>query len=104
MKGMQRALYAFLLVFTFLLVQAGLLAHAVSHVAPISHAGDEGLPADAPCELCVGYAQLSGSAPLPENLLLPVCLARHEAPQQLVSVLVTRHAFHSRARAPPVFF
>jgi len=100
---MQRVIHTFLLVLAFLLAQGGMVVHAISHVAPASHAGDDGAPQDSACELCVGYAQLSGSAPLPENLLLPVCLARHGAPQQLVSVLVTRHAFHSRARAPPVF-
>ncbi len=100
---MQRAIRALLLVFAFLFAQGDMVAHAISHVAPVSHAGDEGAPQDSACELCVGYANLSGSAPLPENVLLPVCLTRHEPTQRLVSVLVTRHAFHSRARAPPVF-
>jgi hypothetical protein len=78
-------------------------AHAVSHLAPVSHAGDKGLPHDPACELCVGYAQLSGSAPLPAQPLLQDCPARHEAPQELVSVFVTRTSFQSRARAPPAF-
>jgi hypothetical protein len=98
---MRRALHAFLLAFVFLLAQAGLSAHAASHVAVLHHADDQGLPSDAPCDLCVGYAQLAGGAPLPDAPGLPACLARYEQPEHCTALSVSRFAPHSRARAPP---
>jgi hypothetical protein len=103
MIDVRRSLHAFLLVLAFLFAQGGMAAHAVSHLAPVTQDGDEGLAHDPACELCVGYAQLSGSAPLPVQLVLQGCLARHEAPQNHVFAFVTHTAFHSRARAPPFF-
>jgi len=101
---MRRTLHSFLLIFAFLFAQGGLTAHAVSHLAPVTHAGgDDGLPHEQACELCVGFAHLSGSAPLPESLPQPVILARHERPLHSVAPALTRYEFHSRARAPPVF-
>jgi hypothetical protein len=100
---MRRIMHAVLFVLAFLFAQGGMVAHAISHVAPTSHAGDKGVAQDAACDLCVGYAHLSGSAPLPANALLPVSLARQDVPSQHAPVLVTLHAFHSHARAPPAF-
>lgn len=98
---MRRALHAFLLVFAFLFAQAGWAAHTASHVAVASH-GD-GLPADAPCDLCVGYAQLASGAPLPDAPSLPACVARYEVPAAYTALTVSPSGFHSRARAPPAF-
>lgn len=100
---MRRILHIFVLLVTFLFAQGGVVAHAASHLAPVSHAGDEGAPADAACELCVGYAQLGGGAPPSVSPLLPDCAARHETPAVAATVFITRSAFHSRARAPPIF-
>lgn len=80
-----------------------MLAHAASHWAPVSHAGDDGVPADAVCELCVGYAQLGGGAPPSVMQALPVCQAKHEAPSAYSLLFVSTAVIHSRARAPPVF-
>ena len=99
---MRRALHAFLLIFAFLFAQAGLAAHAASHVAA-GNPGEQGLPADAACELCVGYAQLAGGAPLPDAPALPVCAARQPAPDVFAALPVSSPGFSSRARAPPVF-
>lgn len=99
---MRRALHAFLLIFAFLFAQAGLAAHAASHVA-VENPGEQGLPADVACEFCVGYAQLAGGAPLPSTPALPVCTATHPAPDSFMALLVSSASFHSRARAPPVF-
>lgn len=103
MGSMQRAAYAFFLVFAFLFVQGGAVAHAVSHVAPVSHAGGEGMPSDTACELCVGYAQLSSGALLSVPPAVPVCAASHEVPVAFTTVSFSRFAFHSSARAPPAF-
>jgi hypothetical protein len=100
---MNRALHAFLLVFAFLFAQAGWAAHTASHVVAQNHSGDQGLPSDAPCELCVGYAQLAGGAPMPDAPSLPVCNARHEAPDSVTTLFVSRTVYRSRARAPPAF-
>jgi len=100
---MSRALHAFLLVFTFLFAQAGWAAHSASHVMVENHGGDRGLPADAPCELCVGYAQIASGAPLPEAQGLPVCNARHETPDSVTALPVARTSPRPRARAPPTF-
>lgn len=99
---MNRLLHAFLLIFAFLFAQAGLAAHAASHVA-VENRGEQGLPADSGCKLCVGYAQLAGSAPLPGAPALPVCIASHQAPDSFTALFVSSASFHSRARAPPVF-
>lgn len=99
---MKRILHAFLLVFALLFVQASAVAHAASHVAA-ENRSEQGLPADAGCELCVGYAQLAGGAPLPDASALPVCIARHQAPDFCAALFVSPASFHSRARAPPVF-
>lgn len=98
---MRRALHAFLLAFVFLFAQAGLSAHAASHVAIQQQADDQGLPSDTPCDLCVGYAQLAGGAPLPDAPGLPACHAQHEKPESFSKLLVSRFAPRSRARAPP---
>lgn len=100
---MQRAFHAFLLAFALLFAQGGMAAHAISHMAHASHAGDEGVPQDSASDLCVGYAQLSGSAPLQVQALQPECLARHEAPQIHFSAFVSRTVSQSRARDPPAF-
>ncbi len=100
---MNRALHAFLLVFAFLFAQAGWAAHGASHVVAEKHSGDKSLPADAPCELCMGYAQFAGAAPMPDTPALPACLARHEAPDSLTALIVSRATPHQRARAPPAF-
>jgi len=100
---MRRTLHTLLLIFAFLFAQAGMVAHAASHLVPVSHAGDQGVPTHVACELCVGYAQLGGSAPPAVLPVLPVCVARHEVPAVFATVFVTRSSFHSRARAPPVF-
>jgi hypothetical protein len=104
MPAMQRAFHAFLLAFALLFAQGGVFTHAISHLAPVTHAeDDDGLPHEPVCELCVGFAHLSGSAPLPESLPQPVILARHERPLHSAAPVITRNEFHSRARAPPVF-
>lgn len=100
---MRRTLHAFLLVLAFLFAQDGMLAHAASHGVSVGHAGDEGVPSDAVCELCVGYAQLGGSAPPSVMQALPVCLAGHETPDAYSLLFVSRAVVHSRARAPPLF-
>jgi hypothetical protein len=92
----KRGLHAFLLILGLLFVQLGAVAHAASHVS------DKGLPSDTACELCVGYAQMAGSAPLPAQPVLPVCEARYQTPEAVVQFFYTRTIFHSRARAPPV--
>jgi hypothetical protein len=89
-------LHAFLLVLALLFAQGAMVAHAASHV------GDKGLPSDGACELCVSYAQIGGSAPLPVQPSLPVCGAHYQRPETVVQVLFTQTIFHSRARAPPV--
>lgn len=99
---MHRALHAFLLIFAFLFAQAGLAAHAASHVAA-GNLDEQGLPAEAACELCVGYAQVAGAAPLPDAPALPVCAARQAAPDRFAALPVSSASFHTRARAPPVF-
>jgi hypothetical protein len=98
-----RILHAFLLVFALLFAQSGAVVHAAVHVAAASHGSDQGLPSDTACELCVGYAQLAGSAPLPVQPGLPECAARHAIPEAAAAVFFTRTVFHSRARAPPFF-
>lgn len=100
---MRRILHIFLLIFALLFAQLGMVAHAASHVAPVSHAGHEGVPSDAACELCVGYAQLGGNVPPSVVLVLPACIAGHVLPAVVVSGFVSCRGFHSRARAPPVF-
>lgn len=100
---MRRILHILVLLVAFLFAQGGALAHAASHLAPVSHAGDEGAPADSACDLCVGYAQFGGGA-LPSVLpVLPDCYARHEIPAVFTTVFITRHIFHTRSRAPPIF-
>ncbi len=100
---MSRALHALLLVFALLFAQAGWAAHSASHVVAEKHDSDRGLPADSPCELCVGYAQLAGGAPLPDAPSLPVCSARHETPASFMALQVSPGHYHSLARAPPFF-
>lgn len=100
---MNRALHAFLLVFAFLFAQAGLAAHAAGHAAVGSHGSEQSLPADAPCELCVGYAQVASGAPSPDAPALPVCVARYAAPDSVTALFVSSAPYRSRARAPPVF-
>lgn len=100
---MRCTLHAFILIFALVFAQGGMLAHAVSHWEPISHAGDEGAPSDGACELCVGYAQLGGGAPPSVMQVLPVYLASHETPSTYSLLFVSRTVVHSRARAPPVF-
>ncbi len=100
---MNRALHAFLLVFAFLFAQAGWAAHSATHVVAQSHADDQSLPSDAPCELCVGYAQLGAGAPLPVQPVLPVCEAHYQKPESTVRAFFARVILHSRTRAPPVY-
>ncbi|KAB2308591.1 hypothetical protein F8A87_12965 [Betaproteobacteria bacterium SCN2] len=100
---MRRALHAFLLVFAFLFSQAGLSAHAVSHLAAERHGSEQGVPPHAACDLCVGYAQLAGTAPMPVPPALPDCAARHEVPETHAAVQASRAVIHAHARAPPVF-
>ena len=101
---MIRILHAFLLVFAFLLSQAGMSAHAINHVASISHLGDDkGQPSDSACELCVGYAQLAGSAPFPYQPPMAVGMASLQVPVEPPSCFPVRLFYHSRSRAPPVF-
>lgn len=100
---MKRVLHALLLIFAFLFAQAGGAAHAAGHFTAAGHDSDQSLPADAGCELCVGYAQLAGGAPLPDTLGLPVCSARFEAPESFTALLLATVRTFSRARAPPVF-
>ena len=100
---MNRILRAGLLVFAFLFAQAGAAVHAAGHIAAASQESNgKALPADGACELCVAYAQLAGSAPLPAHPDLPVCSARYQTPEALAPVFYTRTLVHSRARAPPV--
>ena len=98
---MNRSVHAFLLVFALLFAQAGAAAHTAGHA--VGHGGDKGLPADAACELCVGYGQLSGAAPLPEQPRLPLSTARQPLPDTAATVVFTQTVFHAPARAPPLF-
>lgn len=101
---MRRILNAFLLIFAFLFAQGGMSVHAVSHVAAAGQTNDDGgLPHEPACDLCASYAQLSGAAPLPDALPMPGNLAGQELPRQSVPVFSGRLAFHSLARAPPLF-
>jgi hypothetical protein len=102
-SAMRRAVQTLLLVFAFLFAQGGLIAHSATHLAPVSHAGDKGLPSDSTCASCVGFAQMAGSAPLPEQSPLPHCVARQEVPHAQTPVPATRTAYRLRARAPPAF-
>ena len=99
---MRRALHTFLLVFAFLFAQAGMVAHAASHVDAVQH-DDGGLGAEAVCDLCAGYAQLSGAAPLPKG----PSLVASDGGCGVVSVdaagVPGRVFFFALARAPPVF-
>lgn len=97
-----RLLHSLLFLFAFLFAQAGAGAHAVSHL-PQLHDADKAPATELLCDLCVGYAALSGSAPLPDRLALSCFGARHEVPLADVSQPVSRSVFFSRARAPPVF-
>lgn len=97
---MNRSLHAFLLVFALLFAQAGAVAHAAGHVVAASHGSDKGLPADAACELCVGYAQLSGTAPA-QPLILPLCLAAYQRPDFALALNAAFAPVEARARAPP---
>jgi hypothetical protein len=94
---MKRSLHAFLLVVALLLAQLGAVAHAAGH------SRDAGLPSDSACELCVGYAQIAGAAPLPAQMALPLCTTSQKKPETAAAVFFTQSVFHSRARAPPVF-
>lgn len=98
---MSRALHAILLVFAFLFAQAGWAAHTATHVV-VHQTDDQGLPSDAPCELCVGYAQLGAGAPLPVQPVLPVCEAHYQKPESIDRPFFARVILHSRTRAPPV--
>lgn len=100
---MRRALHAFLLIFAFLFAQGGMSVHAISHVAAAGQSDDDGLPHEPACDLCAGYAQFSGAAPLPDALPMPGNLAGQELPRQPAAIIAGRLAFHSLARAPPVF-
>lgn len=100
---MRRTLHTLFLIFAFLFAQAGMVAHAASHLAPVSHAGHEGVPAHVACELCVGYAQLGGSAPPSVLPVLPVCVANDETPSFYQQLFVSSAVLHSRIRAPPIF-
>lgn len=93
---MKRTLHAFLLILALLFAQLGVVAHAASHV------GDKGLASDGACELCVGYAQLAGSAPLSAPPGLPLCEAHYQKPETALQAFFTRTILHARARAPPV--
>lgn len=99
---MRRTLHAFLLVFAFLFAQAGVAAHAASHMAE-SPAHDHGLPSEAGCDLCVGYAQLGAGVPLSQPPSLPLCSAKHERPVASTALPVAQAVFYALARAPPVF-
>jgi hypothetical protein len=97
----RRALHAFLLVFAFLLSQAGLAAHAAGHVADIKLYDHKAPPVSEPCELCEAYAQVSGGAPVPP-FSLPVCLATFEQVASSGYFIPARFVVTQRARAPPV--
>jgi hypothetical protein len=98
-----RILHAFLLVFALLFAQSGAVVHAAVHIAAASHGSDQGLPSDSACELCVGYAQLAGGAPLPALPGLPGCEAHEQRHEAVIQVFLARPIVHSRARAPPFF-
>jgi hypothetical protein len=98
-----RQLHALLLIFAFLFAQGGLVAHAATHTAPITHDSGKGVPPDVQCELCVGYAQLAGAAPMPATPLTLDRTARGSIPESAIAVFPTRTIFHTRSRAPPVF-
>ncbi len=100
---MRRALHTFLLAFAFLFAQAGLAAHAVSHLAAERHSSEQGAVSDAACDLCVGYAQLAGALPTPVPPSLPDCAARYEVPETHAVEHASRTVIHAHARAPPVF-
>lgn len=100
---MIRILHAFLLVFVFLFAQAGLAAHAAGHVTTDIHNNDKSMPADGACELCVGYAQLAGSAPLPDQPIVHVNVARLRVQSACATISRTQTIFHARPRAPPTF-
>jgi hypothetical protein len=96
-----RTVHAFLLVFAFLFAQAGAAMHMAGHIAAATHSGDKGLPSDTACQLCVGYAQISGAAPLPAQAAVPACLASYQLPQAAPTLLFNQTFFYTRARAPP---
>lgn len=72
--------------------QAAAFAHALDHV-------DENV-ADAPCELCVGQAQLGGNAPPAAALVFAVAVA-HPAPVVASFPFVSFTARAACARGPP---
>lgn len=100
---MRRALHALFLVLALLFTQAGLAVHAAGHLAAGHPGGEHSLPADRGCDLCVAYAQLAGSAPLPETPKLPLLAARHALPPARTAPAAAFLVFPARARAPPVF-
>lgn len=100
---MTRFLHAFLLVAAFLFAQVGMSVHAASHGQVKSHGSDQGLAIDDACELCVGYAQLAGSAPLPAQPFVPVFVARLQVHAHRVAFFPNQTLVHTRSRAPPVF-
>ncbi len=99
---MRRTLHTLLLVFAFLFAQAGMATHAASHMAH-SPAHDHGLPSEAGCDLCVGYAQLGAGVPLSQPPSLPVCSAQYQRPVASRALPVAQAFFYALARAPPVF-
>lgn len=99
---MRRYLHPFLLVFAFLFAQVGYTAHLATHlVAPASQ--DQGHTTEAPCELCVSYAQLGGG-PLAFTLFQPPVLAAVQdwavAARPLIKPIFSLFA---RTRGPPVY-
>jgi len=98
-----RILHASLLVFVFLFAQAGLSAHAAGHVSLNTHKSDKGMPADVACEFCVGYAQLVGNVPMPDQPIVPINVARLRVQSACSTISRTQAFFYSRPRAPPAF-
>ncbi len=87
-----------LLVFLFLLAQAGALAHGLSHVDGHGHEGLDHQPA---CELCVAYAPLgAGMASTPPAWAPPAVDFHFQAAAPAAALPIFRSLYLSRA--PPV--
>jgi hypothetical protein len=97
---MRRYLYPFLLVFAFLFAQVGYTAHLATHLAaPVQQ--KHGHTSDAPCELCISFAQLGGTPMAFTFVQLPIVAAVQDwflAPPERVQPL---YRIHATARAPP---
>lgn len=98
---MLRLLHTFLLVFALLFAQVGMVAHAAQH--HVAQHDDGGLAAESTCDVCAGYAQLAGAAPLPHALAVPVVFAAAQTFSTPVFSFKRITSLAGLARAPPVF-